>query len=230
MKALRPGTIRSGCVTSATPGWNARWRDCDGPPSPPSERCNDISAVERHWQHRVKVYIGGVKEALTARVEAPARVYYDSMTDQKTRRSLGSGEMPMISTGPLRWVQSGVQPSVVVSDLSNTLADLRHTLDVGAWPTRGLAVRAAASASDPARYAPLLRCAEGHYIRAARLWLQIASYVESDDEEFIAALRLSLCCARIGGNIGFTRNCMARLAAAERQRGHSRIDVRAVAS
>ena len=136
----------------------------------------------------------------------------------------------MISTGPLPWVQSGVQPSIVVSDLSNTLADLRHTLHVGAWPTRGLAVRAAALASDPARYAPLLRCAERHYIRAARLWLQIASYVESDDVEFIAALRLSFCCARIGGNIGFTRNCMARLAAAERQCGHSDIGVRAAAS
>ena len=80
-------------------------------------------------------------------------------------------------------------------------------------------MRAAALASDPALYAALLRCADGHYIRAARLWLQIASYVENDDEELIAALRLSARCARIGGNIGFARNCMARLAAAERQCG-----------
>jgi hypothetical protein len=126
-------------------------------------------------------------------------VYYESMTDEGIR--------------------AGAQPGAVVSDVSSTLADLRHTLAVGAWPTRGLAVRAAALASDPALYAPLLRCADGHYIRAARLWLQIASYVENDDEELIAALRLSARCARIGGNIEFARNCMARLAAAERQCG-----------
>lgn len=113
----------------------------------------------------------------------------------------------------------GAQPGAIVSDVSSTLADLRHTLSVGAWPTRGLAVRAAALASDPALHAPLLQCADGHYIRAARLWLQIASYVENDDEELIAALGLSARCARIGGNIGFVRNCMARLAAAERQCG-----------
>jgi hypothetical protein len=115
--------------------------------------------------------------------------------------------------------RAGAQPGAVVSDASGTLADLRHTLTVGAWPTRGLAVRAAALASDPALYAPLLRYADGHYIRAARLWLQIASYVENDDEELIAALRLSARCARIGGNIEFARNCTARLAAAERQYG-----------
>src|ERR1700737_5179501 len=111
--------------------------------------------------------------------------------------------------------RAGAQPGGVVSDASGTLADLRHTLTVGAWPTRGLAVRAAALASDPALYAPLLRCAAGHYIRAARLWLQIASYVENDHEELIAALRLSAHCARIGGNIGFVRNLMARLGAAQ---------------
>src|SRR3984957_17201324 len=116
-------------------------------------------------------------------------------------------------------IRAGAPPGAVVSDVSGTLADLRHTLTIGAWPTRGLAVRAAALASDPALYAPLLRCADGHYIRAARLWLQIASYVENDDEELIAALRLSARCARTGGNIGFARNCMARLAAADRQSG-----------
>ena len=106
-----------------------------------------------------------------------------------------------------------------VFECSGTLADLRHTLAVGAWPTRGLAVRAAALASDPALHAALLRCAEGHHMRAARLWLQIASHVDNDDEALVAALRLSACCARMGGNVGFVRNCMARLAAAERRSG-----------
>src|ERR1700719_1366625 len=93
-------------------------------------------------------------------------------------------------------IRAGAQSGALVSDVSSTLADLRHTLAVGAWPTRGLAARAAALATDPALYEPLLRCADGHYIRAARLWLQIANYVEYDDEELIAALRLSARCAR----------------------------------
>lgn len=138
--------------------------------------------------------------------------------------------MPMISTDPLGWVHAGAQPGAVAPDFSSTLADLRHTLAVGAWPTRGLAVRVAALASDPALHAPLLRCADGHYIRAARLWLQVASYVENDDEELLAALRFSACCARIGGNIAFARNCMARLAAAERQCGMAASAVSAAAS
>jgi hypothetical protein len=152
------------------------------------------------------------------------------MTDQEIARRVGSGAMPMISTDPRGRAQAGARPRAVVCDFSSTLADLRHTLAVGACPTRGLAVRAAVLASDPNLKAPLLRCADGHYIRAARLWLQIASLVENDDEEFLAALRLSACCARIGGNIGFARNCMARLAAAERQCGMAASALSAAAS
>ena len=59
-------------------------------------------------------------------------------------------------------------------------------------------MRAAALASDPAVHAELLRCADGHHMRAARLWLQIASHVDNDDEALVRALRLSACCARRG--------------------------------
>jgi hypothetical protein len=141
------------------------------------------------------------------------------MTHREIPRTLGSGELPTIPTDPLGSVQAGAQPGATVFDFSSTLTDLTHTLAVGAWPTRGLAVRAAVAACDPAQHAALLRCADGHYIRAARLWLQIASYVESHDDELLAALRMSARCARIGGNADFFRNCMARLAAAERQCG-----------
>ena len=103
-------------------------------------------------------------------------------------------------------------------DPSGTLTELRHTLDAAAFPTHGLAVRAAALATDDNCYAELLRGADGQYLRAARLWLQIASYVDDDDDELVAALRLSADCAGRGGNASFARNCMRRVVAAERRR------------
>jgi|KBSSwiStaDraftv2_1062776.scaffolds.fasta_scaffold43588_2 hypothetical protein len=114
-------------------------------------------------------------------------------------------------------VQAGTR-SPARCDITSTLADLRHTMVTGGCPNRSLAVRAAAVATDAALHAQLLRCADGNYMRAARLWLQIASYVESDGEELLAALHLSADCATVGGNASFARNCMRRIAAAECQR------------
>ena len=72
MNALSRGAIRSGCVNSTTPAWNARCTDYDRRTSPRRELIGryDIGAVEWHWQHGVKVCVGGVKGALMARLEA----------------------------------------------------------------------------------------------------------------------------------------------------------------
>jgi hypothetical protein len=103
------------------------------------------------------------------------------------------------------------------SAVSTTLAELRGAAAAAAWPSRDLAARAARLAADGTADALLLRAADEHYVRAARLWLQIASYLE-DDDELIAALRLAARCARIGGNESFADNCFRRVAAAERLR------------
>ncbi len=63
----------------------------------------------------------------------------------------------------------------------------------------------------------LLRIGDKHYTRAARLWLQIASYLD-DDDQVIATLRLAAQCARVAGNKTFADNCFNRVAAAERLR------------
>jgi hypothetical protein len=115
-------------------------------------------------------------------------------------------------------------------DMTTMLADLSYTMAAGACPTRSLAVRAAALATDAALYPQLLQCADGHYMRAARLWLQIASYIENDDEELLAALHLAADCANVGGNAIFTGNCRRRIAAAERQRGIGASALNAAAS
>jgi hypothetical protein len=103
------------------------------------------------------------------------------------------------------------------SAVSNTLAELRDAAAAAAWPSRDLAARAGRLATDGAVYPLLLRIADKRYARAARLWLQIASYLD-DDDEVIAALRLAARCARVGGNESFADNCFKRLAAAERLR------------
>ena len=101
--------------------------------------------------------------------------------------------------------------------MSTTLAELRGAASTAAWPSRDLAVRAARLAADGTADPLLLRAADKHYVRAARLWLQIASYLE-DDDELVAALRLAARFARIGGNESFVDNCLRRVAAAERLR------------
>ena len=103
------------------------------------------------------------------------------------------------------------------SNIISTMAELRLAAAAGAWPTRGLAVRAGVLVTNGAMSSLLLRCADGRYMRAARLWLQIASYLD-DDDQLVAALRLAAECAKIGGNASFAHNCMGRAAAAERQR------------
>ena len=107
--------------------------------------------------------------------------------------------------------------STVPSTVSNTLAELRTVAAAAAWPSRGLALRAARLAADGTFHPLLLRIGDKHYVRAARLWLQIASYLD-DDDQVIATLRLAAKCARIGGNASFADNCFKRLAAAERLR------------
>jgi hypothetical protein len=107
--------------------------------------------------------------------------------------------------------------STVESTVGRTLAELRSAATAADWPSRNLARRAARLATDGAVYPLLLRIADKHYLRAARLWLQIASYLD-DDDEVITALRLAAQCARIGGNESFADNCFRRVAAAERLR------------
>ncbi len=88
------------------------------------------------------------------------------------------------------------------STVSNTLAELRAAAAAAAWPSRDLALRAARLATDGTFHPLLLRIGDKHYVRAARLWLQIASYLD-DDDQVIATLRLAAKCARIGGNASF---------------------------
>ena len=115
------------------------------------------------------------------------------------------------------WRGLGDDKSAVSSAVSNTLAELRGAVATAAWPSRNLALRAARLATNGTVYPLLLRVADKHYTRGARLWLQIASYLD-DDDEVIAALRLAAQCARIGGNESFADNCFKRVAAAERLR------------
>ena len=107
--------------------------------------------------------------------------------------------------------------SSVPSAVTTTLADLRVAAAAAAWPSRDLAERAARLATDRTVYPLLLRIADTRYLRAARLWLQIASYLD-DDDQLIATLRLAAQCARVGGNASFADNCFKRVAAAERMR------------
>jgi hypothetical protein len=105
------------------------------------------------------------------------------------------------------------------SNIISTLAGIRHTVAAGAWPTRGLAERAGVLVTNGAMSSLLLRCADGRYLRAARFWLQVASYLDDDAHiyQHVAALRLATQCADTGGNASFARNCMKRAAAAECQ-------------
>ena len=122
----------------------------------------------------------------------------------------------MTSSKPV-WRAPTDDESAETSAVSTTLAELRGAAAAAAWPSRDLAARAARLATDGTVYPLLLRVADKHYMRAARLWLQIASYLDEDDE-LIAALRLAARCARIGGNESFADNCLRRVAAAERLR------------
>jgi hypothetical protein len=105
----------------------------------------------------------------------------------------------------------------VKSNIISTLAEIRTATATGAWPSRGLAVRAGILATNPAMSSLLVRTGQGRYLRAARLWLQIAYYLD-DADQLAAALWLAARCAAIGGNDSFARNCIERAAAAERQR------------
>ena len=126
-------------------------------------------------------------------------------------------------TRPMRPdTQSGLQAqsaaeSAPHSNVISTLAELRVAAAAGAWPSRGLALRAGALATNGALSSLLLRTADGHFIRGARLWLQIASYLD-DTDQLVATLQLAAECAQIGGNSSFAHNCIRRAAAAERQR------------
>lgn|GEM_PF-2511073 len=122
----------------------------------------------------------------------------------------------MTSSRPV-WRVPTDDESAEPSGVSTTLAELRGAASAAAWPSRDLAARAARLAADGTADQLLLRAVDKHYVRAARLWLQIASYLE-DDDELIAALRLAARCARIGGNESFADNCFRRVAAAERLR------------
>jgi hypothetical protein len=99
------------------------------------------------------------------------------------------------------------------SNTITTLAELRTFLATDAWPSRGLAVRAGVVALDPRFSATLLRIADGQYMRAARLWLRVANYLD-DGEPQVAALSLAAQCAYRGGNHSAARNCFARAEAA----------------
>jgi hypothetical protein len=107
--------------------------------------------------------------------------------------------------------------SAVPSAVSNTLAELRAAAAAAVWPAPDLARRAARLVTDGPVYPLLLRIADKNYTRAARLWLQVASFLD-DDDETIATLRLAAECARVGGNESFADNCFKRMAAAERLR------------
>ena len=95
----------------------------------------------------------------------------------------------------------------------STLSELRCTAATGDWPSEGLAVRAGILATSRTPESALLGIADGRYMRAARLWLQIAYYLH-DAEELTAVLTLAARCASLGGNYSFARNCMKRAGAA----------------
>ena len=123
----------------------------------------------------------------------------------------------MVATSKPVWRGLTDDDSAVSSAVSKTLAELRVAAATAAWPSGNLALRAARLATDGTIHPLLLRVADQHYTRGARLWLQIASYLD-DDDEVIAALRLAAQCARIGSNKSFADNCFRRIAAAERLR------------
>jgi hypothetical protein len=137
------------------------------------------------------------------------------VTSWSIRRGRGEEGDDVTSSKPVWRVPT--DESAETSAVSTTLAELRGAAAAAAWPSRDLAARAARLATDGTVYPLLLRVADKHYMRAARLWLQIASYLD-DDDELIAALRLAARCARIGGNESFADNCLRRVAAAERLR------------
>jgi hypothetical protein len=132
------------------------------------------------------------------------------------RRGRGEAGDDVTPSRPV-WRVPTDDDSTVPSAVNRTLAELRDAAVEAAWPSRNLALRAARLATDGAVYPLLLRIADKQYLRAARLWLQIASYLD-DDDEVVTSLRLAAQCARIGGNKSFADNCFRRMAAAERLR------------
>ena len=139
-----------------------------------------------------------------------------TVTSWFIRRGRGEEGDEVTSSRPV-WRVPTDDESADMSAVNTTLAELRGAAAGAAWPSRDLAARAARLATDGTVYPLLLRVADKHYVRAARLFLQIASYLD-DDDELIAALRLAARCARIGGNESFADNCFRRVAAAERLR------------
>jgi hypothetical protein len=105
-----------------------------------------------------------------------------------------------------------------VLNVISTLSDLRLTVAAGEWPGKGLAARAGMLATSDTPTRVLLRIADDQYMKAARLWLQVAYHLD-DDEQLEAVLSLSAHCASLGGNDGFARNCMTRARAAAEHSG-----------
>src|SRR5271166_4714881 len=98
-----------------------------------------------------------------------------------------------------RRAQHVTQPAVV-SNTITTLAEIRTVLAADAWPSRGLAVRAAIVAVDPRLSATLLRIADGQEMRAAHLWLRIANHLE-EGEPLVAALAMRVSVIDIGADV-----------------------------
>jgi hypothetical protein len=138
------------------------------------------------------------------------------VTSWSVRRGRCEEGEEVASSKPV-WRVPADDESAETSAVSTALAELRGAAAAAAWPSRDLAARAARLATDGTVDPLLLRAADKNYVRAARLWLRIASYLD-DDDELIAALRLAARCARIGGNESFADNCFRRVAAAERLR------------
>lgn len=107
--------------------------------------------------------------------------------------------------------------STLSFNVFSTMAEIRHAFAAGAWPTEGLALRAGILSTNRAMSLSLLRRAEGRYMHAARVWLQIANY-HDDGERLVAALHLAAKCAHIGGDAIFACKCRKRAAAADRRR------------
>jgi hypothetical protein len=123
--------------------------------------------------------------------------------------------VPMTVSGPVRPLLTDSASAVTTNTIS-TLAEIRAAIASDGWPSRGLALRSGVLVTDHAMSSVLMRIAAGRYLRAARVWLQIAYYLDGD--QLIAALDLAAQCAAIGGNPSFARNCVKRAEAAERQR------------
>lgn len=104
-------------------------------------------------------------------------------------------------------------PRAAVSNSIATLAQLRTLLATQDWPSKGVAVRAGAVAADSRMSTTLLRMAAGQELRAARLWLRIANYLDQG-EQLVAALALAAEFAHRGGNHSAATNCAARAQAA----------------